>query len=230
MKKIEDFSHYKKIFLQIFLIGGIIFSSLFFLRPKVIEIFKIRKEIKIEKEKLTKLNQKVAYLEGLDEAELTQKTQVLIKALPLEEDIPLILTTLKSISFSKGISLQGIQISLGGESPKTGLSSFSFSLELEEEELENLISFINSLEISCPLMRVEMVESSFEGKDKMREKISVQSFFLPPPKELPTLDSPLAVLTSQEEKIYQDISSFYSPLEEENFAPVQSGKENPFSF
>ena len=110
MRKVEDFTKYKAFFLPVIFIIVIFFTGIFFLRPKIFETFELKKKVAGERKTLANLTQKAAFLEGLDEVELMEKTEVLLKALPPEPNIANILITLKVLGLESGITIQGIQV------------------------------------------------------------------------------------------------------------------------
>jgi len=216
---IIPFEYYKAFFLSIFLITGILFTSLFFLRPKIFEILEIQKKINKERKMLADLTQKAATLEGLDEIELTEKTEVLLKALPPEKDVANILLTFKVLGSQAEITLQGIQVDSGD----------TFSLKIEGGT-EKIIRFMERIETSYPLMKLEEIAVSSREGSSTQATAKVQAFFLPLPQALGSVESPLSLVTPQEEKIYQDLLRFTPVLTEEDMQTIQSGKENPFTF
>jgi Tfp pilus assembly protein PilO len=229
MGKIKDFSKNKEIFIQFFLILVIIFTGVKFLFPKIQESFQMRHKIKDEKERLTKLTQKAAFLESLDEYELTSKTEFLLKVLPPEEDIFIPLSTLKSlVSQFSDIQIKEMKIDLGNEKAAGQLSSIGFSLKIVGSK-ENIVNFIDKVKTVYPLMRVNEISISLKEEELPSALIKIDTFFLGSPKEIGKVEAPLSLITSGEEKIYKEVSSLNSPLQEETIPSFSGGKENPFS-
>jgi len=229
MGKIKDFSKNKEIFIQFFLILVIIFTGAKFLFPKIQESFQMRHKIKDEKERLTKLTQKAAFLESLDEYELTSKTEFLLKVLPPEEDIFIPLSTLKSLASQfSDIQIKEMKIDLGNEKAAGQLSSIGFSLKIVGSK-ENIVNFIDKVKTVYPLMRVNEISISLKEEELPSALIKIDTFFLGLPKEIGKVEAPLSLITSGEEKIYKEVSSLNSPLQEETIPSFSGGKENPFS-
>jgi len=227
MIKIESLN--KNFLIQFFLIGVIIFTGGAFLRPKIADIFQMRKKISEEKEKMAKLTQKEAFLESLDENELIVKTQFLLKILPSEKDVVFPLTTLRLLASQFNLRINSIQIDLGRDKSNIEqLSSIVFSLKFVGDR-ENIKDFIEKIKITYPLMKIESVTFSKEKENQLEGIISVKTFFLSLPKEIGKIEDPLSLLTPAEEKAYQKVSNFTSPLQNEFFPSVPAGKENPFS-
>lgn len=214
------FLKYKNIFLLFFLVAAFLFSSIFFLKPKVSEIFDFRRKINQRKRTLAVLTQKVATLNGLDEFELEKKAETLLRVLPSEKDIVTLLLTLKALSFREGVTIRGIQIDPREDSVT--------SLKIEGEK-EKIINFLKRVQTSYPLMKLEEVILSFsKDEEPIEAKIVIQTFFQPLPKDLGDVDSPLLPIAPEEEKSYEEVSKFNQVIIEEDLGPVQTGKENPF--
>lgn len=228
MKKTEDFNKYRNFFIKALIIGGIIFSGVFFLYPRAKEIPESRRAIAEEKEKLAKLTQKAEFLESLDENELANKTQFLLKVLPPEKDVVLIISSLKALCAQLNLQIDSFQINLSGESSSSGLSSISFSLRIvgDKEGLNNLIERIKT---TYPLIDLEGLDISLEEGNLLQATIKIKAFFLELPKEMGKTENPLPLINPEEEKFYYQVSNFTSPLLQEASYSVPLGKENPFT-
>jgi len=227
MIKTEGVGKYKNFLIKFLLIVIIMFSGWIFLRPKITDIFQMRKNLKEEKEKLTKLTQKEALLESLDEYELTTKTQFLLKILPSQKDVLLPLATLRSLADQLNLRVSSIQVNLSEINSSNQLSSIGFSLKIEGDR-ESIKEFIGKIRVTYPLMKIEDLNFSLKGVSESETTLKIKTFFLSLPKEIGKIEDPLSLITPVEEKVYQEVSIFSSPLREE-FAPsVPVGKENPF--
>lgn len=222
-----------------FLLGVLFFGTIFFLRPKIGEILKFRKDITKEKETLARLTQKVAILEGLNETELEEKTKILLGILPAEMDISTFLLTVKNLSFQAEIPIKEIRVGLDESKGFSGSSSFFtiwLKLEASLEKLEKINNFIELVENSAPLMRVDSLTIYERGKEKGGGEVDlkIKAFYLLPPKELGAIDAPVSLLNAQEEKTYLQLSSRFTysqpPTMEELELQMGVGKSNPFSF
>jgi len=227
MIKTEGVGKYKNFLIKFLLIVIIMFSGWIFLRPKITDIFQMRKNLKEEKEKLTKLTQKEALLESLDEYELTTKTQFLLKILPSQKDVLLPLATLRSLADQLNLRVSSIQVNLSEINSSNQLSSIGFSLKIEGDR-ESIKEFIGKIRVTYHLMKIEDLNFSLKGVSESETTLKIKTFFLSLPKEIGKIEDPLSLITPVEEKVYQEVSIFSSPLREE-FAPsVPVGKENPF--
>jgi hypothetical protein len=229
MIKTDFINKYKNFLIPVFLIVSIIFSGWNFLLPKIIDIFQMRKTINEEKRKLIKLTEKEAFLESLDEYELIEKTQLLLKILPSEKDIILPWATLKSLASQFNLKTESIQVDLGDDKLNTGLSTVVFSLRVNANNKENIREFIEKIKVTRPLMEIEDLSIYFKTESESEANLKIKIFFLGLPKEIGKVEDPLSLLTTEEERVYQKVSEFSSPLEEEFTPSPTLGKENPFA-
>ena len=206
----------------------IILASLFFLKPRMVEIIEIQKNLSQARERLTQLTAKASQLEKLGQTELAAKTELVLKALPSKKDIPQILFTLRELSREVGVDLQGVQVDPGELSlpqEKEGRLIFEAKIKGEKEKIR---VFLERVESTFPLMKLEKFSLSQEGGGGIEAVVVLNAFFLSLPKELGTVEQPLALITPQEEDIYQVITKFKPLQKEEGLMTIQVGKENPF--
>lgn len=231
MKKEKKLSDYKN-----FLLPGIVtllvfLTTLSFLKPKVAAIIEVQKKLSQNKKNLTLLTQKLAALEGLDQTELTKKTDLLMAALPSEKKVPQALIIFKNLALETGVELEEIQVDPGELDVESEEEFLSFNIKLSGS-IEKIGTFFDKLEKTFPLMRLIVVDLSRPEGDLFNASLEVQSFFLSLPKTLGAAEEELSLVTPQEEAIYRRLVDFKAfQLKEELPLPLtQTGKENPFTF
>lgn len=217
------------------LVGLIILVlTLTLLLPRISQILKIRQTLAQEKVRLSKLTQKVADLEGLDEPELSAKADLMISSLPAEKDIPRIFATLKSLGSEAGVTLESIKVAPGELStvsaqPRAkGPPVLSFEISAKGA-MEAIKSFLGQVESTIPVMQTTDV-SLTRTEGEVKADISLDTYFLPLPKTLGAVETPLVKITPNEELLYQEIARFTTPLTEGALPSVTTGKEDLFSF
>ena len=77
-------------------------------------------------------------------------------------------------------------------------------------ELENILSFFDSLRSFLPLTEVNEVSFS-AAEDSVSTEAKITSFFAPFPESLPSLTSPIADLTQEEKEILERFATFAQP-------------------
>lgn len=232
MKKLRNFGDY---LIPILVVLLAVFASFSFLMPKIAAIFKLQKEVSQNKKNLASLVQKVNFLEGLNQTELTKKTDILLAALPAEKDVPRLLITFKTLASQTGVELEQIQVTPGelvstenGQATSSTLPFLPFKIQAFGE-LKEIRNFLDKIEKTFPLMKIADVSLSGTQEDLFAATINLDAFFLPLPKGLGPAEKALPLLSLQEEETYQRLTSFEKVELPEGLPPVQSGKENLFS-
>lgn len=223
--------------LRPFLIPGVVvifilFSGLFLIRPRLNEMFLIRKNLKREEKRLAQLVSKTAALEGLDQVELSEKAEITAKALPAEKNLPLLLSVIKGVAVNNNIELLSLQVKPGelatpsAKERKQELPSLSFTI-MVSGQMSDFKEFLDQLSKTAPLMRSESIALEEMGGEA---SFVLGSPFLRPPESLGLPEKPLAQVTSEEEEVYQQLARLDFFLIQEEFPLVPAGKENPFAF
>lgn len=238
MENSEQLKKYKNLFWPAVFFLVVVVIGLTFLKPKITGIFQLQKQIREDKKRLAQVTEKVNALEGLDEIELETKSEKVLEALPSEKNIASLLYTLKILGQQAGVVLKDIEVSPGelstrsaqpktkGE-PEVPLLSFSLTIEGEDEKVRN---FFDRIETTLPLMKISLIDLSQKGEDSVDGNLKLAAFFLLLPKELGVIEKPLALITSQEEKAYQELVRFKAAEKVGELPLIPSGKENPFTF
>jgi len=219
----------------------VILVSLFWLRPKVATIIKANRELTTSKKTLAELTQKVTILGGLSQPELSEKVDLVLKVLPSEKDVPRNLFVLKRLALDSELMVNELSIpevgeiaSSSAETKKTKdeiLPSLSVKLTLVGSR-EKIINFIQQVEVTAPLMRVSSLAISQKGEGLDEAMIDIRTYFLPFPKTIGKLEQPIVPVTSQEEKVFNDLASFkLLETNESTFsATLPVGKTDLFSY
>ncbi|MGB9911065.1 MAG: type 4a pilus biogenesis protein PilO [Microgenomates group bacterium] len=208
-----------------------VFSFLFLIKPKITQILEIRKKIENDKKTLKFLTEKTFLLESLNEADLISRSEKILKVLPEEINLPLVLGNIRAIANNEGVNISRINVNLTSDK-KEELKVIGFDLTIQGNK-EGIKNFLKEIEESAPLMDIKSLR--IEVVDKNEEvNLKLDTYYLTLPKTLGKIDAPVVLLTEQEEKLYQDLSRFSQKffMGEGGFEITsdQIGKENPFSF
>lgn len=225
-------------FFPLAVILTIFLVSFFVLKPRVFEVIKTQGKLKEQKKLLSQLTTKVASLEGLDEAGLITRSDWLLKILPVEKNIDTFLVDFKNLSSQSGVRLTEVSASPGEMATASGQSKSKEDLPSEsygiviEASLDQLKAFIQNVEKSAPLLRVDEVSFSQQQGGVQSATLKLLSYYLPLPEKLGELESPLIEITAEENQTFQKLSSFEAlPRAEgqEELIPF-TGRNNPFVF
>ncbi|HUS52059.1 MAG TPA: type 4a pilus biogenesis protein PilO [Candidatus Bathyarchaeia archaeon] len=216
-------------------IGGLILIlTVFFLVPNISQIIKNRQELAQEKERLASLTQKLADLEGLDEVELSTRADLVLKALPVEKDVPLILTTLSGLGEETGVVLTKISATPGelstaaAQKKESKTNSLDFEITISGT-LGSITNFLDRLVSTLPVIQVNSVSLGADDPEAGVE-ISLDAYFFPLPETLGAVEKPIVKISTDEEIAYKKIEKVRPPPGGETLPLVGSGKENLFSF
>jgi len=215
---------------------GILVTTLFFVRPQYHRLKKARQAIASEKQKIEKLKSKVQALKALNEAELSQKAEVVLKALPAKKDVFQGVLILNRLAEETGVIVEKFSVSPGEiseEEPGEGKATtskdeLSFKIEILGSQ-EQFRAFLKGLATFIPLTDVGKASLSFTG-DVGTAEFTWELYFSPLPKVIGKPETPLPKLTAEEEEAFDEISTLPYYVSEVVFTPLPSGRENPFAF
>lgn len=229
MNLTEILSKYERI---LFVLIGVflVFLSWFFIIPKTKQVFEAKNAFSQEKNRLKQLQTKLADLESLNEFELQERTNLSLKAIPDKKNVIGVMSSLRTQAAEGGLAIESLSVSPGElaatGSAKASLGKLDFKLEIKGS-LEKILDLFGKIQESLPLVSLKQVKIGLSA-DNATVELTLESYFLPLPQTLGTIDSPVPKLTSDEEKVLTQISKF-SYLPAASFPPG-TGRANPFSF
>jgi len=161
---------YTSIILSIFTTA---FFGFFAIRPTLVTIGGLLKEIKDKREVVAQMDQKI---DNLNKAQtnytrIKNDLDLVEESLPLDPDLPILIKQLESLARLSSVTIESVRFektNLQGEIEKEESQTAGFSLALLGS-YENLKEFLNSLDT---LRRVISVES-FAFSSKMEDEIQV---------------------------------------------------------
>lgn len=224
---IRDYFQNLKIYLfPVFTLGVILvlFNSL--VKGKTEDIFEVRKEIKDQRERLSRLIEKQAALTALDEEALKGQFLLANQALPSKREVAGFLAqveraALESGLFIENISLEGGKIATqsGEEKEQTAAAKkkedqFTSRIEVDGE-VEKVAIFIKKLLESRRIVQVSKVElsrpfSRLAGATPSATKaiLTTEVFFKTLPESMGAAEAPLPQISSQESEAYETVSLY----------------------
>lgn len=236
MRKKIEFGKYKNLLFPVLVVILILFSVITILKPKIDELFKLRKNISKQKEELALLSQKVAILESYDQNELKTRVNQIAKVLPAEKNGPLGLVIFRSLTSEHNLLLDSLDINVGELStesakPKTKeevLPSLEININISGS-LDDFYNFLADVEQTTPITKINQVSMSREG-NTVEGKVTLSSYYLNLPKDIGKTTREIIPITLEEEKVFQQVIRFKSAPAGETLPLVTSGKENPFVY
>jgi len=218
-------------------IGSIIISFLIILlivRPKFMEVLRLRSDNQELTDRAEKLQQKVKKLEGLDRFELEQQLTASEQLLPSDKSVFTVIGQIERAAGASGVLLSRVEVAPGplddssagkpmpapgnqGEDADVGSLAQKVQLKLSlNSDYKSLLQFLNNL---LSLSRVITINdlsvsaSSSEGSTQIRVSLSFDAYWKSLPKQLASIESQIADLTPSELDRLKNIQStgFVSP-------------------
>lgn len=232
--KIKDFLFSVIVLIFMFLL------TVFFLVPKIQQIFSLRSESLKQLEKINQLSQKLADLQTLSEAELYDSANFLIEALPANKDFYKVLMVVKKTAADNGLTIESFKISPGIVSTASASVSDTGDLKFNltfTTTFSGLKNFLDSLEKTLPIFSVENLKltspvSTVSASLLVQGTMEVRSPARPLPKNLGGIEKPLVKISNKDRLLIEELKSYnrfqIEVSAEEAAESVIIGKENPF--
>lgn len=153
------------------------------------------------------LNEKLSILNSV-QADAREAATLAAYAIPGTNSAPAVLSQLKSLSSENSVILADIKI--GAEAKgKNDLSQVKMQFDLDGA-FPQIISFLNSLSESLPLIQAESVDISLSASG-VRATVTLVHLFKPFPEKLPPLTEPIKDITATEREILIKLVEFRQP-------------------
>jgi len=220
----------------------VVMLTLFFLIPKIREVFSLRRELTAPNNQISKLSRKLADLKSLSEADLQTSANLVLGVLPVNQDPFKTLAVAEKIFLDSRIFLESFKFlnsvaSPSGENAEEisplGIS-FSFSANFN-----NFKEMIKKTENILPLLKIDGVKfGSVEASESasmpyLSGKISFISFSAPLPKDIGKIDKEIPKISSKDKDFIDKLKGYLTfseePMKDVNLS-LPAGKDNPFSF
>jgi Tfp pilus assembly protein PilO len=196
--------------------------------PQVEKISTGRANLQKEEARQKLLQAKYDDLSGLNEFELTERNALTLKAIPETKNVFGAMITIKTLANENNIMISEIKVDPGdvsSESAQKVFTNVSFTLKIDGSYKE-VIEFLKKTETTLPLMTLGKFKTTTNGETASAE-FSLDTPFYPMPQELGKIDTPLAKLTTDEDKLLETLAGF-TYLEPISFTPAE-GRADPFS-
>jgi len=223
-----------KHFVPLAVIAMVTMLTLLIVRPTLIKVITGQQENQKNKKILAQLIDKAEKLSSIDEVEMQKRVKSIEEVLPSEKPVMELINVLEQLSAEKEVIFSGIELKPGTiEEKAVNNPSKQKSLDISfniEGKLANVSSFINDLEKTPPLMKIETMDLKFIGgreEKNLQTSLTVKVFYQSAPETIGAVDQPLAMLTDEERETLKKISSYRI------FPKIQAtavvGKEDLFS-
>lgn len=224
MRKVNlDWEFIKGFLWPLLVIVLVVILSFLVLAPQLSKTLKLKSENMENREYLEKLLAKSKELEKFSLGDLERKLELSLRALPAKKELPPFLATIDKTAAENQLGIVNFSLAPGESSAFPLNYTFSGSWE-------SFGKFWKSLGESLPLFAVKSVKvTNMAGQ--FTAEANLEAFILALPEKIGAVDTPLPVLTSEDEELFQTLEGFSS------FNFSQSGQEaspsartNPFGF
>lgn len=221
-KTLKDYLESLKIYLFpsfTFLVTLLLFN--FVVKEKVFEIFKVRGEIREQREKLSRLIEKHTALAALDEITLKEQFLHANEALPSDRDVAGFLAQVERTALESGLLIESVSLEGGGiatesaekqEAPSQKKSEDRFrSKVVIKGEVARIIDFLQKLLNSRRVVELSKVQlaaplTQVATPSAMVATLTIDVFFKLLPKTMGVVEAPLPQITQKEKEVYEQLS------------------------
>jgi Tfp pilus assembly protein PilO len=232
MKNIQKFiADYQSLVMPILLLILISFSWRF-LVPRFNQARALYEGIQKDKQKIASLEAKVSELKSLNEFELSEKSEVLLSAIPSEKNVVGVMISIEKTAEENGVQIGSISVSPGEiatqSAKKVTLEEMGFEMKIKGD-IEKFIAYLKAVSETLPLMNVQNIKISLVDNRQANVGCVLKGYFAGLPVSLGRIDAPVAKLSSKDETLLGQIRQFRL-YETEIFEPIPGGKTNPFTY
>lgn len=206
--------------------------------PQLRKTSDLKDQLKINKEKLSSLRIKLADLEGIDEAVLSERVTFSLAALPGEKEIMKIISLFNGLAQITQVHIDSLDVSPGELASESAavvnpnLENLSFKMKVTTPDRQSMVDFLTQVEQSLPLLNLSFFRiNNTEGESQAQ--ITIISYFSPPPSNLGKIDTPVKKVTKEDERLIESIRDYKKYQVSFIEVPVATGtssfRTDPFS-
>lgn len=235
----------KRYYYLIPLMTFIVIISLFmvFVLPKINDINAIKDSMAQKKENLAGLTEKLDFLNSLDTEQLKKETELTVRALPSDKDVPSFMTALDNLSREASTSVLSVQGSPGSVSTASAalLGSVSTAAKIPLQvavtgSFGNIKILMDKIAQSLPLVSIDGFVFTFELTEgtslnsyfgNTQAVFTISSYYLLPPKYLGKVSSKIKKIDKGEERTLTKLSGF--SYFQQPLTLIKTGRADPFA-
>lgn len=170
------------------------------------------------------LTQKLNLLQEVSSS-LAAGSGVAVTALPDKNPSIVVLSQIKNIALSAGVTLGNIK---AGDSIQDNSGLFRVDISFEATGARpQIISFLQNIEKIAPITRIDKIKINESGGAALTN-ITLKSFFSPLPTTIPPVTQAISDLTPAEKTILTNITNLTQPTFVDLPASGGSGRTDPF--
>lgn len=211
----------------------VVVLSYFVIKPRVADIFLLRQELSGQQERSQRLDtkQKEIVNLALEEAELNDQLREIDLALPYHKDVASLVFGVQKLAQEASVSAKSIQLSPGLlTTAATGVLTRAGELNIKatfEGTMDGVRLLLTKLAAARRLLVPQSVSISTHARAEELVDITIPlvAYYLPSPKELGDVTTPLPKLSPSDKELIDKISQFnvYTGLAVPVISPQATG-------
>lgn len=221
---------YHHLFLPAVLVVSLVIGWTFFL-PRFEQIKGIYDSLQKERERVSKLQTKIQDLETLNEYELSEKSEMLLTALPSRKNPVGMMTMIDQLAEENSLLVEELKVSPGEVATEaaemTEMEELVFKLTVSGD-INQFLNFLKVANQSLPLVNLQIKNFDISGQSFSTD-VTLVGYYSSLPKTLGKTEAAVPKLTPEEEGLLDQLRK-YNLYETETFESLPGGKHNPFTF
>jgi Tfp pilus assembly protein PilO len=210
---------YRAYLLPVVVLLLIIWLSLQIVKPKIESIVRLDNEMKLSRMKLEVLLKKANALSVLDPIQLKDMFDTLNTAIPSDKDIPGFMLGIGRAAQEASVSVGLVEVSPGSVSTssadkidsKKSITPVTAKVTVRGT-FANIISFVSKITNGRRLLKIEGINLSGAGAQRVNEQLSmvfsILVYYQPLPESLGEISLPIVNITDSEEKDFLMLRNF----------------------
>ena len=202
----------KHIGIPVLVILTVFLVSLGLYKEGIPRITTLRKQLSDSRRAQTVLENKISILKEVRDSNLIQVDTVYV-ALPEKNPAPLVISHIKTISETHGITLRDLDLS----KPKVtetanGLNSAELEFDISSKDMTSLINFLLDIRNVSPIINMDEIEIGAEVEGTFASNVKTFVYWASLPETLPSLTEAIDTLTSEEQQLIGRVSNLKMPV------------------
>lgn len=200
--------------------------------PRFNQARDLYEDIQKDKQKIASLEAKVSELKTLNEFELSEKSEVLLSAIPSEKNVAGAMISIEKTAEENGVQIRSISVSPGEiatqSAKKITLEEMGFEMKIKGD-IERFIAYLKAVSETLPLINVQNIKIGLVDNRQAEVSCVLIGYYAGLPVSLGRIDAPVAKLSAKDVTLLEQIRQF-RVYEAETFEPSPGGKTNPFTY
>ena len=157
--------------------------------PQAMQTWELKQEIDELKINRDQLAAKVASLSDLDKEQISDRLTVISQALPEEQNIPYVISTLKQLADEYQVLISGVGVAVqeetttvtrASEQVLSGVNTQLLDLRVKAGP-DAIVSYIEEIERVNPLIKVNKVAATLDQERSLQTNLMIETYVMPRP-------------------------------------------------